>query len=558
MSQTLDDLLMRQEHARKLRLVTRAKFRRINSLDRIPEHPSQDESEEEQPHRHFVTLRRQRTADGSLLRSHVPAAAPETASANSSRGSLLLFGPQLLMRLLMTLVRYILYIPLSIAAPSFWLSALLWIFWKLLRVPIALFKWLLADDEQQEQPQLQRRQRTVLLSCGSSIQTLHLARNFYGSGARVVVFEFEGLFGLARFSTSVDKFYVVPRPSSSNAEQYIAALCHIVRKERPTVYVPVAATSPAYYDALAKPHLELLGCASFVPSVQETQQLDDCLQLFQRCEAQRIALPAHLVITAREQLQQLYEREFVGGYRHILMACGMQGVMERHKYILPSRRSELQKFNQHEISEQQPWLLVRDQPGYHHYVTCTTVKDSQVVANVSCRVEQRTKNFIPVQREDEAQIELWLRSFFAKMRFQRSINGHISFRLAKSPKHGGQFVPLGVRLGVALPYICHNRSHAQVLCRAIKCMCIHRRGVDLQQQQPQQELSWSWSWSTLERSTSTAPLDKREALFAYWDPLPYCAYYHFQLPLESVKLFLQRRNRGETKSLSPRIAAPVH
>ncbi|EDW58611.1 uncharacterized protein [Drosophila virilis] len=566
MSQTLDDILQRQENARQLRLATRPKFRRFNSLDRIPEHPSQDESENEEhtTHRHFITLRRQRTADGSLLRAHVP---PASARPESSSGSLLWFGPQLLLRLLILLVRYMLYIPLSIAAPSFWLSALLWIFWKLLRVPIGLCKWLLSSDEEQQQQQQQQqpgtaqrgrqrqRQRTVLLSCGSTIQTLHLARNFYGSGARVVVFEFEGLFGLARFSTSVDKFYVVPQPSSSNVEQYIAALCHIVRKERPTVYVPVCATSPAYYDALAKPHLELLGCASFVPGARETQQLDDCLQLFQRCEAQQITLPPHTVVTKPEQLHQLYEGGFVAGYRNIFMACGMQGIMERHKYILPSRRVELLKFNQHEISERQPWLVVRDQPGYHHYVTCTTVKDSRVVANVSCRVEHNTKNLIPVRRDDEAQIEHWLSGFFAKVRFQRSINGHVSFRLVKSPAHGGQLVPLGVRLGVALPYICHNRSHAQLLCRAIKCMCIHRRGYAADED----TASWSWSWSTLERNTTTVALDKREALFAYWDPLPYCAYYHFQLPLESVKLFLQRRNRSaETKSLSPRITAPVH
>ncbi|XP_068156094.1 uncharacterized protein [Drosophila tropicalis] len=549
MSQTLDDLKLQQVHARQLQLrqATRSKFRRINSLDLIPEHPSQDESESEDltmPHRHFVTLRRQKTADGSLLRSSQTLS--QTQAEQTLGTKILLFAPQLLFRILLTVLRYVLYIPLSIAAPSFWLSALLWIFWKLLRVPIALVKWLLTNEEEMR-PGTAQRQKTVLLSCGSTIQTLHLARNFYGSGARVVVFEFEGLFGLARFSTAVDKFYVVPRPSTNNVEQYIAALCHIVKKERPTVYVPVCATSPAYYDALAKPHLELLGCASFVPGVQETQQLDDCLQLFQRCEAQQMALPAHQVLTAPEQLPQIYESGFVGSYRNILMAAGMQGVLERHKYVLPNRRSEL-KFNHHEISEQQPWLVVRDQPGYHHYVTCTTVKDSRVVANVSCRVEHHTKNLIPVRREDETQIDLWLRSFFAKVRFQRSINAHISFRLVKSPAHGGQFVPLGTRLGVALPYICHHRSHAQLLCRAMKC--IHKRGG-----LPEDELS-NWSWSSLERTSSTTALDKRDALFAYWDPLPYCAYYHFQLPLESVKLFLQRRSA--TKSLSPRITVPVH
>ncbi|XP_030370105.1 uncharacterized protein LOC115620818 [Scaptodrosophila lebanonensis] len=567
MAQTLDDLQLRQEHARQLRQASRSKFRRINSLDLIPEDPSQDESDE--PHQHFVALRRQRTADGSLLQHR---RRESNASSTSSTGSLgrtlssrvqkmLLFWPQLILNFMLTVLRYLLYIPLSIAAPSFWLSALLWIFWKVVRVPVGLVKWLLSGDNVTTAPQ---HKRTILLSCGSTIQTLHLARNFYASGARVVVFEFEGLFGLARFSTAVDKFYMVPRPSSSNVEQYIAALCHIVGKEKPAVYIPVCATSPAYYDALAKPHLELLGCSSFIPSVQETEQLDDCLQFYQRCTAHQIPLPPHSVVSSTEQLQQLYDGGFIGSYRNILIAGGMQGILERYKYILPNRRSDL-KFNQHEISERQQWLVVRDQPGYHHYVTCTTVKDSRVVANVTCRVEHHTKNLIPVRRgtrtggaaladDDEAQIDIWLRAFFAKVRFQRSINGHISFRLVKSMAHNGQFVPLGVRLGVALPYICFNRSHAQVLCRAMKC--IHKRS--LEDDSTLAALGQSWSWSTLERTTTTAALDKREALFAYFDPLPYCAYYHFQLPLDSVKLFLQRRNRATTKSLSPRITVPVH
>lgn len=51
-------------------------------------------------------------------------------------------------------------------------------------------------------------------------------------------------------------------------------------------------------------------------------------------------------------------------------------------------------------------------------------------------------------------------------------------------------------------------------------------------------------------------LDKREALFVFWDPLPYCAYYHFQLPLKSVKTFLQKRT--SVKKMANTTATPAH
>ncbi|XP_014093212.3 uncharacterized protein [Bactrocera oleae] len=546
------DILKKQEQARQIRY-SRSKFRRINSLDQIPEDPGQEQ---------FTNTMNSNRNPALGYHTELVRRSPRTISA--SMRQILLFWPQLLINLTFTLIRFILYIPLSIAAPSFWLSALLWIFWKFVRIPVALTKWMLNVDSLMDVSAdgPQRHRRTVLIGCGSTIQTLHLARNFYSSGSRVVVFEFEGLFGLARFSTAVDKFYIVPRPSPNNIDSYITALCQIVSKEKPSVYIPVCATSPAYYDALAKQHLELLGCASFIPGVNETNVLDDCLEFFKKCTAHNIAVPPYSVLTSPNNLQQLYENNFISNFRNILMAVGFQGLVERFKYLLPNNRMDF-KFN-HEISENEKWIVIRDLPG-EHYITCTTVKDSRVVSNVTCKVEHETKNLIPVTplhahnptvMSDEAQIDFWLKTFFAKVRFQRSINGHMSFRLIKC-QGTAQFIPIGVRVGVSLPYICYNRSHAQILCRTMKC--IHRRQLSFTS--PDEEsalgaLTANFRWSSIERSTPTTVLDKREALFAYWDPLPYCAYYHFQLPLKSVKMFLQRRHRS-TKTLSPRITMPV-
>lgn len=564
------EMLSKQEKARQLRRA-RSSFRRINSLDLIPEDPSQEScsSTDENSSETDIIRNAKISKQQQQMLQKAYTRQDSTLSLSAGFRKILLFWPNLFVHLMMIILRYLLYIPLSIAAPSFWLSALLWIFWKLIRIPYGFIKWILPNEGNGSGSSVTgngsatQHKRTILISCGSTIQTLHLARNFYSAGARVVVFDFDGLFGLARFSCAVDKYYMVSRPLPSNVDSYIAALCHIVNKEKPSVYIPVCATSPAYYDSMAKPHLELLGCASFIPGVQETTILDDCLEFYQRCAAQKINLPPYTLLSSMQELLELYDSGYIGSFRNILMAVGMQGILERYKYILPNNRRDF-KFA-HDISERQQWMIVRDIPG-DHYVTCTTVKDSRVVANVTCKVEHESKNLIPLPKDvdgngdEEAQIELWLKNFFYKVRFQRPINGHISFRMVKC-KGTGEFLPLGVRLGVALPYICYNRSHAQVLCRTMKC--VHKRQLCLVNNNSSDEETVAtnslnnWRWSAIERNSATAALDKREALFAFWDPLPYCAYYHFQLPLKSVKTFLQRRHQG-AKGIKPRLAIQVN
>ncbi|XP_037910171.1 uncharacterized protein LOC119650981 [Hermetia illucens] len=470
---------------------------------------------------------------------------------------LILWWPLVIWKLIggvvMMVLRF-LFIPFSFATPTFWLSALLWLFWKMIAFPISLFKWVFNPITNSYGEEDNGKRRTILISCGSTIQTLHLARNFYSSGARVIVIEFEGLFGLARFSTAVHKFYTVPRPTPESPQEYIAALCDIIEKEKASYYIPVCATSPAYYDALAKPHLELLGCASFTPGVQETLVLDDTLEMMKKCRINGISLPPYRVVSSKEELSCLYDSGWLTGYRNIILAVGPHGILERHKYILPQSRRDLKLT--HEISDEKEWIVVRDVPG-DHYVTCTTVKESRVITNVTCLINQDTKSLVP---ENNKEIESWLNEFFTKVRLQRPINGHISFRFVKC-KQTGHLLPLGSRVGVSLPYICHTGNHSRVLCKPCPHFSRQNSGPLVQ------EGGRYWihdavlntlrhpSMDTVGKLIGTV-LDKREALFAFWDPLPYCAYYHFQLPLESVKTFLQKRRRS--KSMASTMTAPVH
>lgn len=468
----------------------------------------------------------------------------------------ILWWPLLLLTFLKKIIFVLLafiFTPLSFAAPTFWISACLWLFWKSIALPLAIVKYLLFGYNASFDRN--RAKRTVLISCGSTIQALHLARNFYSAGARVIVFDFDSLFGLARFSTAVSKYYTVPKPGPDTARDYISALCNIVEKERPTFYIPVCATSVAHYDALAKPHLELLGCKSFIPGRQEISVLDDILEITRKCIDNDIAVPPHKVLSCKEDLVELYESGWTAGYRNIITLSGTPGILERQKYVLPSHLRDF-KFN-HEISEDKQWVVVRDVPGTH-YVTCTTVKESKVVANVTCSVEQESRSLVPEENKD---VDKWLDVFFEKIHLLRPINGHISFRLVQCQKTGN-LLPLGTRIGVSLPYICHTGVHSRVLCKP--CPHFSRKNSGPLVQNGGRYWIPEVVYNTLKHPSVDAVgkligtvLDKREALFVYWDPLPYCAYYHFQLPFRSVKKFLQNRQTGHSRH-SPTLTAPVH
>ena len=264
------------------------------------------------------------------------------------------------------------------STPSFWFSAFLWLFWKVISYPLAFIKHVLIVLHTPAHER-NRKKRTILISGGSTLQALHLARNFYSAGARVVVFEFEGLFALARFSTAVNKFYTIPKSGQHNANDYINAMMDIVEKEKPSLYIPVSATSPAYFDSLAKPHMELAGCQKvFCPGAQEVSILDDIGQVLRKCESRNIPVPPYRVLTNKEDLFRLYDSGFMTNYRNVLVATGMNGIIDRQKLILPANKNDLKL--PFEISEEKPYIVLRDMPG-KHYVTCTTVKDSKVIAN---------------------------------------------------------------------------------------------------------------------------------------------------------------------------------
>lgn len=422
--------------------------------------------------------------------------------------------------------------------PALWMSAWFWMFRKCVSPPLTILKLFLIFFKMR--PANNYRKRVVLISGGSTVQALHLARNFYSAGARVIVCEIEGRFELSRFSTAVYKFYTVPKPDSSRAVSYVNALCSIVKKENVSYFIPVSATNEAFYDALAKPQLELLNCIVFCPTFKEILFFDDFFKVLSRCRAIGLMTPSHYYITSRDEIFQLYNSGLLRSSRHFMINVGSLGISQHIRIQMPPFPQDFR--TSHEISHQKPWVIVQDLKG-EHYITCTTVKEAFVVGNVTCLIGNDKKNLVPVEKEE---IVSWIQTFFNKLKF-RTISGHFSFRFV-IPAAGESVILLGCKVGVSLPYICFTSVHPRIVWKPCKHFSRQSSGplvLNRPRYWMHDAVLSAFRHPSVEALTKFVGtvLDKREALFVYWDPLPYCAFYYFQMPLKNFLNFVCGGNR---------------
>ncbi|GBP90133.1 hypothetical protein EVAR_68633_1 [Eumeta japonica] len=432
----------------------------------------------------FTALRRSFSSTFSLIPEE-RAVSPERPPPLPRLLRLVLWFPRLMLRPLwavFALLAHPAWRQILVVLPTLWIAAWLFIFWKCVEFPLGLVRLavrVLGSDAN-------GGRRTVLVGGGGCVQALHLARNFHSAGARVVAFEVEGQFALLKYSAAVDRFYTVPRPNPADPLAYARALREIVEREHAVFYVPVSAATPAYYDALAKPHLEVLGCQCFVPCARDVLALDDPLELMRACRAADLPTPQFWVVANEDDVRAWYESGASREARHFIASAGPRGARDRLRFALPEDREQF-RFPR-EISAEKPWVIVRESRG-ERLLTCTTLKESRAVNNVTCRVDGTRKGLVP-QRDEE--VDTWVTRFVSLLTPARPLTGHVSFRLVR--EEGGRLVALGARVGVSLPYLCQSTAR-----------CGHgAAAVD---------------------KLLGSVLDTREALFAYWDPLPYCAYY---------------------------------
>ncbi|XP_025206766.1 uncharacterized protein LOC112602738 [Melanaphis sacchari] len=424
--------------------------------------------------------------------------------------------------------------------------------WKCARVPLVVSRRVLrlctAD------PNRRRGRYTVLINGGSTVQALHLVRNFYRAGARVIVCEIDGRAELSSFSVAADHHYTVPGPNEDNCVQYVDALRAIVERERVDVYVPTGATVSAYYDAVAKPHLELLGCRCWTPGLDGVALLNDLSEVFSLCETVGLPVPKHLLVCSKDDVIKLYENLSFRADRHFIVNVGQSGCKAAHSLQLPAARKSLRLPGP--VSDERPWLLVQHCLG-SYYTTCTTVQAGRVVCNVTCtaadgRVADRN-----------ALIDDWTARFVSAVPVP--FDGYLSFRVCVSPSR--KIIPLGCHVGVPVTYASYRSNFERVLVQCPPPPHAHRSNgaagarasavahTDADAAPPSTELVAETTdrycatrllWETITRMATVQSIKRlvrtvvmeREMVFAYWDPVPFFAHYSLQMVVDRINAAL--------------------
>lgn len=443
---------------------------------------------------------------------------------------------------------------LLVRVPSLCLCLWVQCAWKCTRVPLVVSKYVLQLCATRPS-RLNRGRFTVLINGGSTVQTLHLARNFHQSGARVIVCEIDGRAELCSFSVAANGHYTVPGPNDDNCVQYVDALRAIVERERVDMYVPTGATVSAYYDAVAKPHLELLGCRCWTPGLDGVAVLNDLSEVFRVCEAAGLPVPKHLLVSSKDDIIKLYDNVSFRADRHFIVNVGQSGCKASHSLQLPATRRSLRLPGP--VSDDCPWLLVQHCLG-SYYTTCTTVQAGRVVGNVTCTAHDGRAT------DNNALIDDWTARFVSAVPVP--FDGYLSFRVCVSPSR--KVVPLGCRVGVPITYASYrsNFEHVVMQCSppargqrasvgVAGAVAAHpnaaANGASQQSTELVVETTDRYYATALLYETATRMMTvqsvkrlvrtvvtEREMVFTYWDPLPFFAHYSLQMIVDRINTAL--------------------
>ncbi|KAL4148780.1 hypothetical protein QTP88_002938 [Uroleucon formosanum] len=433
--------------------------------------------------------------------------------------------------------------------------------WKCARVPLVVSKHVLRQCITSSS-RINRGRFTVLINGSSTVQALHLARNFHQTGARVIVCEINGRVELCSLSVAVDGHYTVPGPNEDNCVQYVDALRAIVERERVDVYVPTDATVSAYYDAVAKPHLELLGCRCWTPGLDGIAMFNDLSEVFRICETVGLPVPKHLLVNSKDDIIKLYDNVSFRADRHFIVNVGQSGCKSAHSLQLPATRRLLRLPGP--VSGDCPWLLVQHCLG-SYYTTCTMVQAGRLVGNVTFTAHDGRA------RDHNELIDDWTARFVSSVPVQ--FDGYLSFRVCVTPSR--KVVPLGCRVGVPITYASYRSNFEHVVIQCPPPQHGHRsngvaagavshvgafahantaaNGAPPQSTELVFETTDRYYVMALFYETITQMMTvqsvknfvrtvvtEREMVFAYWDPLPFFAHYSLQMIVDHINTALEQ------------------
>ncbi|WIM89001.1 ATP-grasp enzyme [Candidatus Mycobacterium wuenschmannii] len=373
--------------------------------------------------------------------------------------------------------------------------------------------------------------RTVLITGGKMTKALQLARSFHRAGHRVILadtakYRFTG----HRFSKAVDAFYCIPEPGGAS---YDSVLFDIVRYEAVDTVIPVSSPAASVPDARA--HYFLDGLCEVMHGAEDTvRMLDDKAEFSKVAVALGLRVPSWIRVT---DPQQILNFEFLEGRSYVLKRIAYSPVgrldLPRLSRQTPQLNVALARWLP--ISAEDPWILQEFIAG-REYCTHGTAIEGSLQVHVCSESSASQLNYAMVDRPE---IRSWVERFVSGL----GVTGQFSFDFIEAadgeayaiecnPRTHSAITTFHNHPGLAAAYLERGRPTITPLAGARPTYWIYHEAWRL--------LTRRGRWATL-RSI----LRGKDAIFAWWDPLPYFMVHHLQIPMLLIDNL--RRRRGWVK-----------
>jgi hypothetical protein len=372
-----------------------------------------------------------------------------------------------------------------------------------------------------------RSSRTVLITGGKMTKALQLARSFHRAGHRVILTETAKYrFTGHRFSRAVDAFYCVPEPADPS---YDAALYEIVRYEAVDNVIPVSSPAASIHDARARYTLDSI-CEVMHGTEDVVRMLDDKAEFSKVAVAYGLRVPSWVRITDPRQILNFH---FPAGRSYVLKQIAYNPVgrldAPRLSRRTPQRNAALA--NWLPISEENPWILQEFIAG-REYCTHGTAINGRLQVHVCCESSASQLNYAMV---DKPEIRSWVEQFVGAL----GVTGQFSFDFIEAAN------------GNVYAIECNPRTHS-----AITTFHNHQRLASAYLEDGHPTITpldgarptyWIYHemWRLLTQRGRRARLkgivSGKDAIFTWWDPLPYLMVHHLQIPALLIDNLIRRR-----------------
>jgi hypothetical protein len=358
--------------------------------------------------------------------------------------------------------------------------------------------------------------RTVLISGGKMTKALQLARSFHSAGHRVILVESAKYrFTGHRFSRAVDAFHCVPEPT---APGYAAALLDIVRRESVDVFVPVSSPAGSVPDARARTLLDA-ACEVIHVDAKTVQLLDDKAEFAGTAASLGLRVPESHRITSA---QQVADFAFPKGRSYILkrIAYNPAGRMDLTRLSSGTPKRNAAFARSLSISENDPWILQESIDG-REYCTHGTVRQGRLQVYGCCESSAFQVNYVDA---DKPEIRSWVETFVGGL----GLTGQVSFDFIEAAD------------GRVYAIECNPRTHSAITMfhdhPDVAAAYLDDGHPVITPNLGARPTYWIYHelWRLLtqpgRRHRLESILRGKDAIFTWWDPLPYLMVHHLQIP----------------------------